>query len=147
MSEAIKLAKTAGDKGEVPVGAVIIDDNGDIIAMAHNLTETGCDPTAHAEILAIQMAAEKLNNSRLEACSLIVTLEPCAMCAAAISHARIKTLVYGAYDLKGGAVDNGVKFYNSPTCHHKPEVISGVMEKECGKLLKKFFNKLRVIVV
>lgn len=127
---------------EVPIGAVIVRE-GQIIAAAHNLTETHHDPTAHAELLAIRAACEQLGTPRLVGCDLYVTLEPCPMCAQAISFARIRRLYYGAPDIKGGAVENGVRLYSQPTCHHAPEVISGLSERECGQLLKDFFAPKR----
>lgn len=142
MEEALQLAKKGFTLGEVPVGAVIAHKN-QIIASAHNLTETNNDPTAHAEILVIRAACELLGSPRLPECDLYVTLEPCAMCTAAISFARIRKLVFGAYDPKGGGVEHGGGFYHQATCHHAPEVIGGVMESECGALLKGFFRERR----
>ncbi|MGE0754056.1 MAG: nucleoside deaminase [Alphaproteobacteria bacterium] len=142
MELALKLAHAAAIAGEVPVGAVIVCNN-QIIATAHNLTEISQDPTAHAELLAIRAACEKLGTPRLADCDLYVTLEPCAMCAAAISFARIRRLYFGAYDPKGGAVENGPRFYAQPTCHHAPEVYGGMAESECGLLLKEFFQQKR----
>ena len=142
MELALKLAQEAAVKGEVPVGAVIVK-NGEIIASAHNLTETEHDPTAHAEILAIREACEKLGSARLPECDLYVTLEPCTMCAAAISFARLRRLYFGAYDPKGGGVEHGTRFYQQSTCHHAPEVVGGVMESECSALLKEFFVQRR----
>jgi len=120
------------------VGAVVVHQ-GVVIASCHNLTETNRDPTAHAEILAIRAAAAKLGDVRLAECDLYVTLEPCAMCAAAISHARIRRLYFGAYDAKGGAVEHGPKWFQQSTCLHKPEVFGGINEIESGALLKEFF--------
>ena len=138
MEIAITIAKQAALKGEVPVGAVIVKD-GEIIAQASNLTETNHDPTAHAEILAIREACRKLESPRLPDCDLYVTLEPCTMCATAISFARIRRLYFGAYDLKGGGVEHGARFYHRSTCHHAPEVIGGIMENDCSLVLKEFF--------
>ena len=136
---AIEQAKIADKLGEVPVGAVIIDcDSKKIIAKAHNLTETNNDPTAHAEILAIIEACKILSTPRLINCDIFVTLEPCPMCATAISFARFRRLYFGAYDPKSGGVENGA-IYNQPTCHHKPEIIGGIEEVECANLLKEFF--------
>jgi len=144
MALALKEAKKAFDKDEVPVGAVLVDNlTGKIIAKAFNKTEHGLDPTAHAEILTIRKAAQKCNQKRLWHTTLYVTLEPCAMCAAAISFARIEKLVIGATDEKGGAVINGVRFFESKTCHHKPEVIIGVLSTESSELLKTFFKNKR----
>jgi len=142
MQSAIALAKKAAEIGEVPVGAVVVCD-GKIIASAHNLVEKKKDPTAHAEILAIRAAAEILNSPRLTNCDLYVTLEPCAMCAQAISLARIRRLYFGAYDEKGGGVENGARIFSHSTCHHKPEIYGGIAEAECAKLLKDFFADKR----
>lgn len=143
MLRALELARRSAEMGEVPVGCVLVMEGGAVMAETHNLTLTGRDPTAHAELLAIRQAAARLNTERLTRCDLYVTLEPCAMCAAAISFARIRRLYFGAYDPKGGAVDNGVRFFSSPTCHHAPEVIGGVREAEAGALLKDFFARRR----
>jgi len=142
MNEALALAKIARDAGEIPVGAVVIQ-NGEIVGRGHNLTRTNNDPSAHAEIIAIRDAANKLQSDRLEHCDLWVTLEPCTMCAGAIAHARIRRLYYGASDPKGGAVDSGVQFFGSSTCHHKPEVYAGIEESVSTMLLKVFFDKKR----
>ena len=142
MSEAIEQARAAGAAGEVPVGCVIVRD-GQVIARAHNRTLADRDPTAHCEMLAIREAARVLASERLVDCDLYVTLEPCAMCAAAISFARIRRLYYGAADPKGGAVDSGVRYFASPTCHHRPEVYGGIGETEAGALLKDFFQARR----
>lgn len=142
MGDALKSANAAIAIGEVPVGAVIVKD-GKIIARGHNRTRIDNDPTAHAEIVAIRQATQFLGNDRLEGCDLWVTLEPCTMCAGAIAHARIERLYYGADDPKGGAVDSGVKFFESPTCHHKPEVYAGIGEDISAKLLVDFFRSRR----
>jgi tRNA(adenine34) deaminase len=142
MDLALKAAKTAQNSGEVPIGCVIVR-NGEVIASAANRTLTDRDPTAHAEILAIRQAAETIGSERLVDCDLYVTLEPCTMCAGAISLARIRRLYYGAPDPKGGAVDSGVRFFSSPTCHHVPEVYSAVGEKEAATLLREFFRARR----
>src|ERR1700760_1556121 len=142
MDLALKTAEKAGKSGEVPIGCVIVR-NQEVIATAGNRTLTDRDPTAHAEILAIRSAADKLGSERLTDCDLYVTLEPCTMCAAAISFARIRRLYYGATDPKGGAVDSGVRFYASPTCHHAPEVYSAVGESEAAALLRDFFKARR----
>lgn len=118
-------------------------ENGEIVSEAYNLSEHVADASAHAEILAIRKACEKLKCNRLRGMDLYVTLEPCTMCAAAISFARIPNLYFGAVDAKGGAVVSGVKFYDSPTCHHRPEVQGGIMERECGQILKDFFKAKR----
>ena len=138
MDHALAEARTAGAAGEVPVGCVIVH-HGTVIACAGNRTLIDRDPTAHAEMLAIRQAAATLGSERLLDCDLYVTLEPCAMCAAAISFARIRRLYYAAGDSKGGAVDNGVRYFSSPTCHHRPEIYSGIGEEEAGALLKGFF--------
>lgn len=143
MAAALEQAQNAADKGEVPVGAVILAPDGQIIATAHNLTRTRNDPTAHAEILAIRKAAENLGQDRLEGCSLYVTLEPCAMCAGAISHARIKRVVYGAADPKSGGTDHGARVFTHAQAHHKPEVVSGIAEAACEAMLRDFFAAKR----
>jgi tRNA(adenine34) deaminase len=139
---ALEEARAAGARGEVPVGCVIVRD-GAVVARAGNRTLADCDPTAHAEIIAIRAAAASLGSERLDACDLYVTLEPCAMCAGAVAFARIRRLYYGAADPKGGAVDNGVKFFASPSCHHRPEAYGGLAEAEAGALLKEFFRERR----
>ncbi len=143
MLRAIQLAKQAATEDEVPVGAVVVSADGEIIAEAYNQSAHSGDATAHAEILAIQRACAKLKTTRLWDCDMYVSLEPCTMCAAAISFARIKNLYFGATDEKGGAVISGVKFYDSPTCHHKPVVEGGICAAECGKILKYFFKAKR----
>jgi len=142
MDMALQEARAAGEHGEVPVGCVIVRD-GKVIARAGNRTLTDCDPTAHAEIVAIRQAAVLLGSERLDDCDLYVTLEPCAMCAGAVAFARIRRLYYGAADPKGGAVENGVQFFASPTCHHRPEVYGAMAEAEAGTLLKDFFQERR----
>ena len=142
MEHALEEAKLAAARGEVPVGAVLVH-KADIIARNGNRTLELKDPTAHAEVLVIREAAAKLGNERLYDCDLYVTLEPCPMCAGATSFARIRRLYYGASDEKSGAVESGVKYYNSETCHHKPEVYSGILETECSLLLKEFFSQKR----
>ena len=142
MDDALVEARGAQAADEVPVGCVIVRD-GAIVARAANRTLRDRDPTAHAEILAIRAAAAALGSERLTDCDLYVTLEPCAMCTAAISFARIHRLYYGATDPKGGAVENGVRFFSSPTCHHRPEVYGGIGESEAGALLKEFFKARR----
>ncbi len=142
MDLALKAAESAGKSGEVPIGCVIVRDHA-VIASAGNRTLTDRDPTAHAEIIAIRDAARIIGSERLVDCDLYVTLEPCTMCAAAISFARIRRLYYGAADAKGGAVDSGVRFFASPTCHHVPEIYSAVGESEAGALLREFFKARR----
>jgi tRNA(adenine34) deaminase len=142
MDLALKAAETAGKSGEVPIGCVIVRD-GAVVATAGNRTLTDRDPTAHAELLALREAAAKLGSERLVDCDLYVTLEPCTMCAAAISFARIRRLYYGAVDPKGGAVESGVRFLAAPTCHHRPEVYGGIGEIEAAALLKDFFRDRR----
>jgi tRNA(adenine34) deaminase len=142
MALALEEARAAGARGEVPVGCVIVRD-GAVVARAGNRTLADRDPTAHAEIIAIRQAAASLGSERLDACDLYVTLESCAMCAGAVAFARVRRLYYGAADPKGGAVDNGVKFFASPTCHHRPEVYGGLAEAEAGALLKEFFRERR----
>jgi tRNA(adenine34) deaminase len=138
MTIALAQAREAAACGEVPVGAVIVKD-GRIIAAAGNRPRSLQDPTAHAELLAIRRACETLSDERLSGCDLYVTLEPCAMCAAAISFARIRRLYFGASDPKGGAVEHGVRFFAAATCHHAPEVYGGIRESEASELLKSFF--------
>jgi tRNA(adenine34) deaminase len=142
MDLAIAEARAAQAAGEVPVGCVIVRD-GTVIARASNRTLRDKDPTAHAEVLAIRQAAAAIGTERLVDCDLHVTLEPCTMCAAAISLARLRRLYYGAADPKGGGVDHGVRFFSSPTCHHRPEVYGGIGEGEATALLKDFFRDLR----
>jgi tRNA(adenine34) deaminase len=142
MDMALDEARAAGERGEVPVGCVVVR-GGTVIARAGNRTVAARDPTAHAEMLAIREAAALMQSERLEDCDLYVTLEPCAMCAGAIAFARIRRLYYGAADPKGGAVDNGVKFFASPACHHHPEIYGGVAEAEAGALLQNFFKERR----
>src|ERR1700751_437754 len=140
--EALAQARAASAAGEVPIGCVIVRA-GAIVARAFNRTLLDRDPTEHAEMLAIRAAAAALGAERLLAWDIYVTLEPCAMCAAAIAFARIRRLYYGAADEKGGAVENGVRFYTSPTCHHRPEVYGGIGEAEAATLLKGFFQERR----
>lgn len=142
MDDALAEARAAQAADEVPVGAVIVRE-GAVIARAGNRTLRERDPTAHAEMLAIRAAATAIGSERLTDCDLYVTLEPCAMCAAALSFARIRRLYYGAADPKGGAVDNGVRFFSSPTCHHRPEVYGGMSESEAASLLREFFQARR----
>jgi len=142
MDDALAEARAAQAAGEVPVGAVIVRD-GRVIARAGNRTLRDRDPTAHCEMLAIREAAAVLGSERLTGCDLYVTLEPCTMCAAATAFARIRRLYYGAADPKGGAVENGVRFFASPTCHHRPEVYAGMAESEAAALLKDFFSARR----
>jgi tRNA(adenine34) deaminase len=142
MAIALNEARATGAAGEVPVGCVIVRD-GAVIAAAGNRTIAERDPTAHAEMLAIRAAAASLGSERLTDCDMYVTLEPCAMCAAAISFARIRRLYYGAPDPKGGAVEHGVTFFESRTCHHRPEVYSGIGDGEAAALLRAFFHARR----
>ena len=142
MQQALGQARAAGDAGEVPIGAVIVKD-GAVIAAAHNTPREHHDPTAHAEILAIRAAAKALHDERLTGCELWVTLEPCAMCAGAIAHARIARLYYAASDPKGGAVEHGARVFDQPQCLHRPEVYSGIGEAEAAELLKGFFRERR----
>jgi len=144
MRIALEEAQAAAQCGEAPIGAVIVDPaTGEILARAANAPIASHDPTAHAEIRAIREAAAKVGNYRLTGLTLVVTLEPCAMCAGAISHARIGTLVYGAADEKGGAVENGPRFFEQPTCHWKPKVETGVLADESSALLRAFFRARR----
>jgi tRNA(adenine34) deaminase len=138
MQQALQLAQIAANNGEVPVGAVVVHD-GEVIVKVANQMKALNDPTAHAEMLAIKQALALVGTGRLAQCDLYVTLEPCTMCAGAIAHAKLRRVYYGADDPKGGAVDNGVRFFNQPTCHHQPEVIAGLNERESAKLLQQFF--------
>lgn len=142
MQAALEQARMAAVAGEVPVGAVVVKD-GEIIARAHNAPRESCDPTAHAEMLAIRRAAAALGAERLTGCDLYVTLEPCPMCAGAIAHARIARVYYGASDPKGGAVEHGCRTFEQPTCLHRPEVYSGMGESEAGEMLRTFFAERR----
>lgn len=143
MDLALEEARAAAARGEVPVGAVLLAPDGKVLARAGNRTLELRDPTAHAEMLAIREAAAALGSERLIDCDLYVTLEPCAMCAGAISFARIRRLYYGAEDEKGGAVDHGPRFFAQATCHHRPEVYGGIGEREAAALLKGFFADRR----
>ncbi len=145
MKIALNLAHKAAKTDEVPVGAIIVNpENGEILAQAYNQSAHSGDATAHAEILAIQQACAKLKTTRLWGLDLYVTLEPCTMCAAAISFARIAHLYFGATDEKGGAVISGVRFYEAPTCHHRPQYTGGICAEECSQILKDFFAHKRV---
>jgi len=144
MERAFAAAKDAGARGEVPVGAVIVDSrDGRILAQAGNRTEADHDPTAHAEVLAIRRACRELGEARLPSCDLYVTLEPCAMCAGAISFARLRRVIFAAYDPKGGGVEHGARFFERATCHHRPEVVGGVEERRAQDMLKAFFADRR----
>jgi tRNA(Arg) A34 adenosine deaminase TadA len=144
MRKALELAQQAVLEDEIPVGCLIVNPaDGKIVAQAYNHNQHTPNATAHAEILAISRACQACGQNRLRGMDMYVTLEPCTMCAAAISFARIENLYFGAYDPKGGAVVNGVKFYEQPTCHHKPHVIGGILADECGALLKNFFKNKR----
>ncbi len=144
MRIALEAAQAAADRGETPVGAVVVDPaTGEVIATGANQPIGSHDPTAHAEIVALRAAAQKLGNYRLTGLTLVVTLEPCAMCAGAISHARIGRVVFGAQDAKGGAVVHGPRFFEQPTCHWRPEVVGGVLADESSAMLKGFFKARR----
>ena len=143
MDLALAEAIRARDQGEVPIGAVVVSADGEVLASAGNRTLGSHDPTAHAELLAIRAACAKLGSERLVDCDLYVTLEPCAMCAAAISFARIRRLYFGAPDPKGGAVEHGPRFFTQATCHHAPEVIGGLGETKAASLLREFFAQKR----
>ncbi len=144
MTVAIEEAKRAGSRGEVPIGAVIVDPaTGAIVARAGNATREQNDPTAHAEILVLRAVCAEKGAQRIPGLHLYVTLEPCAMCAAAISFARIDHVIYGAPDAKGGGIDHGGRFYSQPTCHHRPKVTSNILADSCGQLLKDFFKTRR----
>jgi tRNA(adenine34) deaminase len=143
MALALAAARTAAARAEVPIGAVIVGPGGELLAEAGNRTEELGDPTAHAEMLAIRAAAAKLGAPRLVDCDLYVTLEPCPMCAQAISFARIRRLYWGAADPKGGGVEHGPRIFGQPTCHHRPEVYGGIAESEAAALLREFFTARR----
>lgn len=142
MNMAIALAEQAALAGEVPVGAVIVRE-GQLVAAERNRMRSLGDPTAHAEMLAIRTALKKIGSGRLQTCDLYVTLEPCTMCAGAIAMTRLRRIYYAAEDPKGGAVDNGVRFFDSPTCHHRPEVIGGLSEARAAEMLRRFFSERR----
>jgi tRNA(adenine34) deaminase len=143
MNEALVEARAAASRGEIPVGAIVTGADGSILARAGNRTEADNDPTAHAEILALRAAAARRGSPRLPDCDLVVTLEPCPMCAHAISLFRIRRLIFGAYDPKGGGVEHGARVFDAASCHHRPEIIGGVRETECAALLRAFFAALR----
>lgn len=144
MARALELAQAAAEAGEAPIGAIVVDPATDeIVAEAHNRPIAGHDPAGHAEILALRAAAQTRENYRLTGLELYVTLEPCAMCAGAISHARIGRLVYGASDPKGGAVEHGPRFFQQPTCHWRPDVTQGILADESAGLLRSFFRARR----
>ena len=144
MDIAFAEARAAAERGEVPVGAAVVDGaTGEVLARAGNRTEADADPTAHAEVLAIRAAAAGRGDARLPDCDLYVTLEPCALCAAAISFARIRRLYFAASDPKGGAVEHGPRFFGQPTCHHAPEIYGGIRDGEAADLLKDFFAARR----
>ncbi len=144
MAMAIAEAEAAGGRGDVPVGAVVVDAaGGRVLARAGNRVEADSDPTGHAELLALRAAAAAIGAARLPDCDLYVTLEPCAMCAQAISFARIRRLYFGAYDAKGGGVEHGARIFDQPTCHHAPEVVGGLDEVRCAALLQDFFTESR----
>ena len=143
MQAALSLAKVAADKGDVPVGAIVVNEAGEILGTGQNLREQSNDPTAHAEVIAIRQAAEKIGSWRLDDLTIVVTLEPCAMCAGAIAQSRIKRLVFGAWDEKAGAVGSVMDVIRDPRALTKVEVITGIMEKECSQVLSDFFNTKR----
>lgn len=143
MAMAFREAESAGARGEVPIGAVVVGPDGAVLASAGNEVEARNDPTAHAELLAIRAAGAKLGEPRLPGCDLYVTLEPCAMCATGASFARIRRIVFGAYDPKGGGVEHGPRIYSQPTCHHAPDVVGGVEASKAEQLLKGFFAARR----
>ena len=143
MTLALAEAEAAARRGEVPVGAVVVDRSGKVLAAAGNRVEADRDPTAHAEILALRAAAARLRAKYLTECDLYVTLEPCAMCAAAIGLARLRRLYFGAYDPKGGAVEHGPRLFDQPTTHHRPEIYGGIEEGRAAELLRAFFHQRR----
>lgn len=143
MEMALQEARAAAARGEVPVGAVVLGPGGQVLARAGNRVEADRDASAHAELLALRDAAGRVGSPRLAGCDLVVTLEPCPMCAAALAHFRIRRLVFGAYDPKGGGVEHGPRVFEAPGCLHRPEVVGGVREGECAALLQAFFRELR----
>jgi tRNA(adenine34) deaminase len=143
MQAALSLAKIAADKGDVPVGAIVVNEAGEILGTGQNLREQSNDPTAHAEVIAIRQAAEKIGSWRLDDLTIVVTLEPCAMCAGAIAQSRIKRLVFGAWDEKAGAVGSVMDVIRDPRALTKVEVVAGIMGKECSEVLSNFFNTKR----
>jgi tRNA(adenine34) deaminase len=143
MQMALAEAKAAGARGDVPVGAVVIDRKGRVLASAGNRVEADHDPTAHAEMLVLRAGTARLGATRLAECDLYVTLEPCAMCAAAIALARLRRLYFAAYDPKGGAVEHGPRLFQQPTIHHRPEIYGGIEERRAGELLRNFFQTRR----
>jgi len=143
MLVALAEAEAAAARGEVPVGAVLVDSRGGLLAAAGNRVETDRDPTAHAEMLVLRVGAARLGAKHLAECDLYVTLEPCAMCAAAIGLARLRRLYFGAYDPKGGAVEHGPQLFDQPTTHHRPEIYGGIEERRAGNLLRAFFRDRR----
>jgi len=143
MQAALSLAKVAADKGDVPVGAIVVNEAGEILGTGQNLREQSNDPTAHAEVIAIRQAAEKIGSWRLDDLTIVVTLEPCAMCAGAIAQSRIKRLVFGPWDVKAGAVGSVMDVIRDPRALTKVEVVTGIMEKECSEVLSDFFNTKR----
>ena len=143
MEIALQEARDAAKRGEIPVGAVVVSADGRVVAQAGNHTRENCDPSAHAEVLAIRKACAELGQERLNDHDLYVTLEPCAMCAGLIAAARIRRLYYAASDPKSGGIEQGARVFNHPQCHHKPEVYSGMSELESTKMLKEFFNNIR----
>jgi len=143
MEEALALAREASAVGEVPVGAVVLGPDGRVLARSGNRVELCHDASAHAELVAMREAAAVLRTPRLVDCTVVVTLEPCPMCAAAMVHFRVKTVVFGAYDGKGGGVEHGPRVFEQPGCLHRPEVVGGVCEREAGELLRTFFRERR----
>ena len=143
MALALAEAEAAAARGEVPVGAVLVDDEGYVLAVAGNRVEGDQDPTAHAEMLVLRAGAARLGAKLLPGCDLYVTLEPCAMCAAAIAFAHLRRLYFGAYDPKGGAVEHGPRLFDQPTTHHRPEIYGGIEERKAGELLRNFFRDRR----
>jgi tRNA(adenine34) deaminase len=143
MTQALVEAEAAADRGEIPVGAVVTDSDGNVLTCAGNRTEEHYDPTAHAEILALRAVAARRGSPRLPDCDLFVTLEPCPMCAHAISLFRVRRLIFGAYDPKGGGVEHGARVFDASSCHHRPEIIGGVRETDAARLLRDFFREKR----
>jgi tRNA(adenine34) deaminase len=143
MQSALAEARTAAARGEVPVGALVLAPDGAVLARAGNEVEARGDASAHAEMLALRLAAKTLGRTRLEGCTLVVTLEPCPMCAAAASHFRVARVMFGAYDPKGGGIEHGPRLYRQPGCLHRPETVGGIAEQECAAMLREFFKTLR----
>ncbi len=145
MEIALDQARQAATRGEVPVGAVVVSARGDLLASASNMVETANDASAHAELIAMRLAAQRLGSARLPGCTLVATLEPCPMCAAAAVHFRVARVVFGAYDAKGGGLEHGPRVFEAPGCLHRPEIVGGVRQTEAAELLRTFFAARRPV--